>query len=144
MKQNYTNHTKFYAPHHFIFLPLLFGLMILGIYKGLTSKENHLIWWLFAIMSFCILYLTLMLRQHYALGNQDRIVRLEFRLRYFELIGASAKTVENKLSFAQIAALRFAEDQEFESLLNRALDEKLSSKQIKLAIQNWQGDYMRV
>lgn len=144
MKQNYSNHTKYYAPHHFIFLPLLFLLIVLGIWKGFTSETNQLVWWLFSIMSFCIFYLAFMLRQHYALGNQNRIVRLEFRLRYFELFAESSKKVEEKLSFGQIAALRFSDDKEFESLLKRTLQENLSSKQIKQSIQNWQGDYMRV
>ncbi|MEI9806950.1 MAG: DUF6526 family protein [Bacteroidota bacterium] len=69
-----------------------------------------------------------MLRQHYALGNQDRIVRLEFRLRYYEVFGKNAGKAEKKLSFSQIAALRFADDDEFTGLLDRALTENLSGK----------------
>lgn len=143
-KQNYANHVRYYPLHHFIFLPLMFILTIIGIVRGSVSESNKLTWWLFTILSFCVLLLATMLRQHYALGNQNRIVRLEFRLRYFELFGKSSKTVEENLSFKQIAALRFADDEAFRILLERALKENLNPKDIKLAIKNWQGDYMRV
>jgi hypothetical protein len=144
MKQNYSNHVKYCPLHHFIFLPLMSVLTLAGIWMGCTSENNKLIWWLFAVLACCILWLAIMLRQHYALGNQNRIVRLEFRLRYFELFGKDAKVVEDKLTFGQIAALRFADDQEFKELLERTLKENLSAKEIKQAIQHWQGDYMRV
>lgn len=143
-QQNYSNHVRYYAPHHFIFLPLMFFLTLLGIWKGCTAQSNNLVWWLFTVTSFCILYLAVMLRQHYALSNQDRIVRLEFRLRYFELFGRDAGGTETKLSFGQIAALRFAGDAEFKALLEKTLQEDLSPKAIKQSIQHWQGDYMRV
>lgn len=144
MKQNYSNHVKYYLLHHFIFLPWMFILTVIGIIAGSISENNKITWWLFAILSFCILLLAIMLRQHYALGNHDRIVRLEFRLRYFELFGKSSKTVGENLTFGQIAALRFADDEEFRILLDRTLKENLSPKDIKLAIKSWQGDYMRV
>lgn len=144
MKQDYSNHVKYYLLHHFIFLPVMFVLIVIGIVNGCISENNKLAWWLFAILSFCILLLAVMLRQHYALGNQNRIVRLEFRLRYFELFGKSSKAVEEKITFGQIAALRFADDEEFKVLLDRTIKENLNPKVIKQAIQSWQGDYMRV
>lgn len=143
-QQNYSNHIKYYPLHHFIFLPLMFILILIGVLKGMTSESNRLVWWLFAIQAFCILYLGVMVRQHYALGNQNRIVRLEFRLRYFKLFDKDSGDIENKLTFGQIAALRFANDEEFKVLLERALKENISPKEIKQSIQNWQGDYMRV
>jgi len=85
-----------------------------------------------------------MLRQHYALGNQDRIVRLEFRLRYFELFGEASGSIEKQLSFSQIAALRFAGDKEFKSLLEQVLQSNLSAEEIKKSIVDWQPDNDRV
>jgi len=95
-------------------------------------------------LSFCILYLAIMLRQHYALGNQDRIVRLEFRLRYFELYGKSSGNIEKQLTFGQVAALRFANDTEFRKLLEKAISENLDAEKIKQQITDWQPDDMRV
>lgn len=144
MKQQYNNHKKYYAPHHFIFLPMMLLLIIIGVTKTIIDEPHQLEWLLFAIVCGCIFYLAIMLRQHYALGNQNRIVRLEFRLRYFELFGKSSKSVESKLSFGQIAALRFADDQEFTALLDAALKENTSPDEIKKSINNWQADEMRV
>jgi len=142
--QNYKNHAKYYPPHHFIFLPLMTGMVIAGIAEAVTGSSNQLEWILFAILAACILFLAVMLRQHYALGNQDRIVRLEFRLRYFEMFGKRSAAIEQRLSFAQIAALRFAPDDEFETLLNRALNENAGADEIKKAIRHWNADHMRL
>ena len=142
--QNYENHKKFYPPHHFIYLPLLFILQILGIWKIFNDEPNQLIWILFSVIIFLFLYLALMLRQHYALGNQNRIVRLEFKLRYFELFGKSSDEVESKLSFSQLSALRFAYDDEFKILLDKAIQQNISGDEIKKSITNWKADNHRV
>jgi len=143
-KQNFSNHKRYYAPHHFIFLPGLAVLLTIGIRKAIIDEEHQLVWELFSVVIFCILYLAIMLRQHYALGNQDRIVRLEFRLRYFEAFGKNAAAVEKQLSFSQIAALRFANDAEFIHLINLALNNRLSADEIKRSIKDWQPDNDRV
>ena len=142
--QNYQNHRKFYPAHHFIYLPLLLALQIYGIYKSLQNDENQLVWILFSVIIFLLLYLSIMVRQHYALGLQNRLVRLEFKQRYFEIYGKRSDEAEENLSFGQIAALRFAYDDEFKELLNKALTEKISGDEIKKTIKNWKGDYHRI
>ncbi|HTC01101.1 MAG TPA: DUF6526 family protein [Ferruginibacter sp.] len=143
-QQNYSNYKRYYIPHHFILLPLLTILIIVGIRKACTDQIHSLDWSLFTIIIFCILYLAIMLRQHYALGNQNRIVRLEFKLRYFEIFGKRSNLIEQQLSFSQIAALRFADDTEFVDLLERALKNSLTAKEIKKEIRNWQADNNRI
>lgn len=143
-KQNYSTHKKYYVPHHFILLPLLGFLICLGIRNYYVSKENNVTWLLFAIAIFCILFLAILVRQHYALGNQNRIVRLEFKLRYFELFGKRSSDIEKTLTFDQIAALRFANDEEFTQLLAKGLQEGLTGDQIKCSIKEWQADNERV
>lgn len=142
--QNYQNHRKFYAPHHFILLPLLLILEVWGIRKIFTDEPNQLCWILFSISIFLILYVAIMLRQHYALGNQNRIIRLEFKQRYFEIFGKRSDEVEEKLKFGQIAALRFAYDDEFKILLEKALNQNLSGDEIKKSITKWKPDFHRV
>ena len=142
--QNYKNHVRYYPLHHFIFLPLMTAMVIAGIVMAVTGSSNQLVWILFAILAACILFLAVMLRQHYALGNQDRIVRVEFRLRYLEMFGKRSAAIEQRLSFAQIAALRFAADEEFEPLLIRAINEEMSADEIKKAIRHWNADCMRL
>lgn len=118
--------------------------MGVGFYKASYDVANQLPWLLFGIAAFLILFLAILLRQHYALGNQNRIVRLEFRLRYFQLMGQPSTAIENQLSFGQIAALRFANDIEFKILIDRAVAENLSGDDIKRAVKDWQADDMRV
>lgn len=142
--QNYQNHRKFYAPHHFIFLPLVIFLQGYGVYKVFSDSDNHLLWTLFSITIFLILYLAIMVRQHYALGLQNRMVRLEFKQRYFEIFNKRSDEVEEKLKFGQIAALRFAYDDEFKILLERALKENISGDEIKKSIKNWKADEHRI
>jgi hypothetical protein len=141
--QNYKSHRKFYPPHHFIYLPLLLILLGIGIYKSLDD-EHDLTWILFSIIIFLILYLAIMVRQHYALGLQNRIVRLEFKQRYFEIFGLRSDETEEKLTFSQIAALRFAYDDEFKILLEKALKENTSGDDIKKSITRWRADRHRI
>lgn len=85
-----------------------------------------------------------MTRQHYALGLQNRMVILEFKQRYFEIFGKRSDEVAEKLRFDQIAALRFAYDDEFRELLNKAITENISGDEIKRSIKNWKADHQRV
>ncbi|MCQ4034803.1 DUF6526 family protein [Kaistella montana] len=142
--QNYANHKKYYPPHHFVLLPLLMILLIIGLVKSFNDSTNQLSWILFSIVVFLLLYLAVMLRQHYALGNQDRIIRLEFKQRYFEIFGKRSDEIEEKLNFGQIAALRYAYDDEFKILLDKALKENISGDTIKKSIQKWKPDFHRV
>jgi hypothetical protein len=80
----------------------------------------------------------------YGLKNQDRIIRMEMRQRYFELTGQRFVEKEKQLRLSQIIALRFASDEELLELMDRAISEKLTGKQIKSAIRNWQADHRRV
>ncbi|MDR6919473.1 MULTISPECIES: DUF6526 family protein [Chryseobacterium] len=142
--QNYNNHRKFYPPHHFIYLPLLILLEVFGMYKIWDDPENKLIWILFSIVVFLLFYLAFMTRQHYALGLQNRMVRLEFKQRYFEIFGERSDETAEKLRFDQIAALRFAYDDEFKELLNRAIHENISGDEIKRSIKRWKPDLYRI
>lgn len=143
-EQNYKNHRKFYPPHHFIYLPLLILLEIYGIYKIWDDAENQLTWILFSIIIFLLFYLAIMLRQHYALELQNRMVRLEFKQRYFEIFGERSDETADRLKFDQIAALRFAYDEEFKDLLYKALHENISGDEIKRSIKRWKADQQRV
>lgn len=77
----------------------------------------------------------------FALRAQDRAIRAEEGLRYFILTG---KRLPVALRLGQIIALRFAPDEELPALVDRALAEKLTQRQIKEAIVNWRADYHRV
>ncbi len=142
--QNYSNHTRYYAPHHFIFYPVIIILLAVAIKLAISHSGHACEWYAIAVLLFLIGWLSFMLRQHYALNNQNRIVRLEMRLRYYQLTQQRLEDIEPQLSFAQLAALRFASDSELPSLIKRTLAEHLSPADIKKSIQNWLPDHMRV
>jgi len=142
--QNYKNHIRFYTPHHFIFYPLMLILLGISIYFSISQENLRTVWIFISVLNLIIIFLALMLRQHYALTLQNRIVRLELRYRYFSLTGERLELLENDLSDSQFFALRFAPDEELQSLLKRAIVENLSGVEIKKSIQNWKADHSRV
>ena len=100
-----------------------------------------MIWW--DLLSI-VLVMSLALGRIQALCAQDRIIRLEERLRYQSVLSPEDLTRSRYLTLRQIIGLRFAADEELAGLVRRALDEKLSEKQIKQAIVHWRADEHRV
>jgi Family of unknown function (DUF6526) len=143
-EQNYKNHAKYYVGHHFIFYPILLAGLIYSL-SGISKYPEHSREWIaISLLFFLVGWLSFMLRQHYALGNQNRIIRVEMRLRYFMLTQKDFQPMEQQLSFGQLAALRFASDEELPALLQQAIRENLSPGTIKKMIKNWVPDHMRV
>jgi len=142
--QNYKNHIRFYPPHHFVFYPIMLILLGISIYFCISDEDLRSIWIFISILNLVITLLAFMLRQHYALILQNRIVRLELRYRYFTLTNERLELLENNLSDSQFFALRFAPDEELPNLIKRAISENLSGIEIKKSIKNWKGDYERV
>lgn len=143
-QQQFKNHVRYYPQHHFVFYPILLILEVAAIYCAVTDIALRKVWIFIAILIFLIGWLSFMLRQHYALKIQDRLVRLEVRHKYSMLTGKDFEPLENQLSFGQIAALRFASDEEFVKLIHKAIKDQLKPVDIKKAIQRWKGDHMRV
>lgn len=142
-KQEYKNHMK-KAPRAY-YLGLLLALMTLVwslIYcKNIsTGWSGDLLPALFVYLCIAII-LTGYFARAFALKAQDRAIRAEENLRHFVLTG---KLLDSRLSVSQIIALRFASDDEFVALAQRAVTENLSNKQIKESIQHWRADYYRV
>ena len=141
--QNYKNHLRLNPAHHFVLIPTTLGLFIWSVAHFFVSDakvEEKLFWFL---ASFALVLVSMITRV-YALKNQDRIIRLEMRQRYFELTGTSFNSKENQLKLSQIIALRFASNEELPALIDLAIKDKLSNKEIKMAITNWQADLLRV
>ena len=135
---------RYYVPHHLVFYPVMGFLFFACLNHAWQEAENKLLWFVIGLCFFSVIALAFMLRQHYALGNQDRIVRLEMRYRYFATTGKRFEPYEKVLTFKQIAALRFASDEELPLLVNKTVSEKLSPPSIKSQIKNWVVDDMRL
>jgi len=126
-----------------VYYPVLTLSLAFSVYFAFTTNEC-LIWSFISAVFVFLFFLAYMLRQHYALILQNRIVRLEMRYRYFTLTGKRLEEFEHKLTDDQIFALRFAPDDEFLPLLEDALKNNLTGDAIKKAIVHWRADYNRV
>lgn len=142
--QNYNKHRRYYIPHHFVFYPVILAGTIYSVFRALHDAENSPVWYCLAFIFLLFGWLSFMLRQHYALTLQDRLVVTEMRYRYYVLTGQRLELLEGQLTFGQIAALRFAPDDELPVLVQRVLKEDLSPDQIKQHIKNWLPDHNRV
>jgi hypothetical protein len=139
--QTYANHRKVIPLYHFV----TFAILLLNIYwtgKGVIEAPsmNSAVPLLLAL---ALLVLFFALRT-FPLVVQDRLIRLEMRLRLGQILPADLKPRAGELSVRQLAALRFASDSEMAELVRKVLDEKIESAEtIKRSIRDWQPDYMR-
>jgi hypothetical protein len=146
--QNFANHTRFDPWFHFFLIPV-FGLgLILSLvhfFAHITEGDfrDHFHSFLIILLAFALV--VLMFKERiYALKVQDRVIRLEERLRLSQVLPESERARISELTEDQLIALRFASDAELPKLVELAVREKLSRKDIKKAIQNWRPDYWRV
>jgi hypothetical protein len=142
--QNYKNHIRFYTPHHFVFYPICLILIFLAVRMGNRNPEFKLIWWFLAGLTILVTWLSFMLRQHYAMTLQNRLIRLEMAHRIFVHTGKDFYEYDQKLTDSQLFALRFASDEEFLPLLEKTLKNNTSAKDIKQDIKSWKPDKYRV
>ena len=142
-KQSFKNHVRYYPPHHFVYYPIIMTFLAFSVYFIFTT-EDQLIWTFISLLFVVLFCLAFMMRQHYALTLQNRIVRLELRYHYFSLTGKRLEDFEHQLKDDQLFALRFAPDEELKGLIEKTLSENLSGTEIKKAIIHWKGDNERV
>jgi hypothetical protein len=138
--QNLSNHSRLHPTYHFFIAPLAIGGLVASgwtLFFVTGSIWQHV---LHFILSLTITSIAALLRV-YALKVQDRVIRSEENFRHFRLTGS---VLNQNLRMSQIIALRFASDEEFPALAARALNEKLTAKQIKEAIVSWKADYWRI
>ena len=146
--QTYANHTRFDPLFHFFLLPVFaLGLILSLIHFFYHLRESdmrdNIHSFLLIVLAVALLTLVLKVR-FYALKLQDRIIRLEERLRLTQLLSEPLRSRIPELTEGQLCGLRFASDAEVPKLVERALNEKLTRKDIKQSIQQWRPDYWRV
>lgn len=140
--QTYANHARFHPPFHFFLAPGSIVLMILTIINVVGHYREFEAWILvlFGILFFVAVFL---LRAN-ALRVQDRLIRLEERLRLEVLLSPELGTRIPELTESQFIALRFASDEELPALVAKVLAGNMQSKDIKKAIVTWRADTFRV
>jgi hypothetical protein len=141
-EQNFSNHVKWVPTFHFFVMPVLllnFGWSIYRlIHLGFTWDG------LVAVLTAAALVTLMFNARLFALKVQDRVIRLEERIRMERLLPEDLKARIGEFTCAQLVGLRFASDAELPTLARKVLTEKIQGgKAIKQLVQNWRADYLR-
>ena len=150
-EQNFSNHGKFVPIFHFFVGPVLILNLIHSVLWLFHGHANSAIGVhaigpaiLNVLVALALLLLAFQARL-FALGVQDRVIRLEERMRYERLLPQDLQPRIGEFTIAQLVSLRFASDAELPTLARKVLDGKINDrKSIKQMIQNWRADYQRV
>lgn len=140
--QSYDNHTRWHAPHHFFVGPVLLANVIVALVQLVRDPGLDRGWWL--VVSAALFGAAVLARIN-PLRVQDRVIRLEESLRYYQLLPEDLAARAASLTTAQTIALRFAPDEELEGLVREVLEGRLTKPdEIKRAVRNWRADTLRV
>jgi hypothetical protein len=146
--QTFSHHTRWDPLFHFFILPVfVLGLILtlIHFFAHITHGDmrDHIHAFLLILLALAFLLLAFKVRL-YSLKVQDRVIRLEERLRLTQLMPEPVRSRIPELTEDQLCGLRFASDAEVAKLAERALNDKLSRADIKKAIKTWRPDYWRV
>ncbi len=140
--QTFANHTRWHPPFHFFILPVMLINFIWVIVLFVKSPGWTSGWWI--VFSAALVVLTFLVRLN-SLKVQDRLIRLEERLRYQQILPPALLQQTSALETGQIIALRFVSDRELEEMLTAVLAGKVTKPgEIKQAIKDWRADTFRV
>ena len=143
MAQDYKTHRQLVPGFHLITGSIILVCLIGSVVNLVNSFSDHSNLYsasLIVVMNILIALVALYARS-FALKAQDRAIRAEENLRHFAMTG---KLLDKRLRTGQIIALRFAGDEEFLALAEKAANENMRADDIKQAIKNWRADYHRV
>lgn len=142
--QSYAHHARTDPPMHFFVFPVLIANLGVAIWIAIHFRHDYpyLGHWSI-VVSLALLILAFKCRIN-DLKLQDRIIRLEERLRIASLLPPDQHQHIPDLTVRQLIALRFASDEELPTLVHKTLTQNLEPKAIKQAITNWRADHHRV
>ncbi len=139
--QNLENHARFVPMFHFYALPVLGLNVIYSIYHAIRHFSGGAVVGLLVSVA---LVAAALYGRVFALSVQDRVIRLEMRVRLGALLPPDLRARINEFSVNQLIALRFASDAELPELARKVLEGNIQGrKEIKQMIRDWQPDYLR-
>ena len=139
--QTYKNHPRLLPAFHFFVLPVLLINFLNSVRHLWLDPSTHTAF--AAVVGAALLTLGFLSRTQ-ALTVQDRVIRLEMRLRLRQVLPPELHSRVNDITHRQLVALRFASDAELPELVRDIVAGKLSApKDIKLRVKDWQGDFLR-
>ncbi len=139
--QSFSNHVRVHPMYHYGAVPVSLALVLAGLINLIFNFSLSAV---ILFISMIVLHLAIFLARDYAKKNQDRIIRTELRLRYFQLTGKRLEEMESHLAIGQLLALRFASDEELVELIQDPETTKKKPEAIKHQIIQWNADWMRV
>ena len=140
--QSFANHSRLVPMFHYVGTILFLAVLL---WKGYLAVRFFSVTALVDVVLIIVLGIVAWYARTFALGAQDRVIRLEERLRLAELLPAELKGRIGELSMGNLIALRFASDGEVAGLVRQILDGKLKTRtEIKQAIKTWRADHHRV
>ena len=140
--QTYASHRRYIPAFHFFVLPVLLGNIMVAIVTLVRAPALSTAWGLLVALAIGI---GIVYARSMPLRAQDRVIRLEERTRLERLLPVDLRDRIPELTPSQLIALRFAPDGELPDLVRRSLSGELKGAgEIKRAIRNWRGDYLRV
>jgi hypothetical protein len=146
--QTFANHSRLDPPFHFFVLPVFGVALVLALVHFFAHMmhsdfRDNFHAFLLILLASALVVAAFKIRL-YSLKVQDRVIRLEERLRLMTLLPEPLRSRIPELTEGQLCALRFASDAEVAKLVERTLRENLSRADIKKSIQTWRPDYWRV
>ena len=142
--QSYAHHTRWDPPFHFFVLPVFVFALVASIIHLFRHFNHHPIHSVLMVVLACAALVAIFKIRLNALKVQDRLIRLEERLRLATILPDPLRSRIPELTESQLIALRFASDGELPGLVQKTLNEKLSKNDIKRSIQTWRPDNFRV
>jgi len=140
-EQSYKSHRRYYPWHHFVVQPILIVNAGVEIARAIDAPTRHQLWIVAVALALLIFSFT---SRSMSLRAQDRVIRLEERMRLMQLMPGEQSLIDG-LRTNQLVALRFASDAEAPALARRAAAGELQKGDaIKKEIQNWKPDFLRV
>lgn len=139
--QSYANHRRYHPMWHFFAVPILMAHILIATYHAWRFPTR---WNLWTVVFAVGVFLAVAAARTQALRVQDRVIRLEMRLRLRDILPAALAARVMELSTGQLVGLRFAADAELPGLVERCLKGELKDREaIKKEIKDWQPDFLR-
>jgi hypothetical protein len=142
--QSFRSHASFDPVFHGLAGVALLGNIIFMAFVLFVGIQSRIVLTVWILTLTVVLVVALLKARMYPLKIQDRIIRLEERLRLDALLTESMRKRIPELTEDQLIGLRFASDDEIPALVELTLEKNLDRKQIKERIQNWRPDHYRI
>jgi len=142
LPQTLANHVRLHPPFHFFLLPCAAAVLIMSVIN-VVKHYDVLEAWILLVLGLMAPVAIVLIRTN-PLKAQDRVIRLEERMRLASILNEPLKSRIGELTESQLIALRFASDGELPGLVEKALSAKMPAADIKKAIVTWRADIFRV